>query len=428
MHLLVILIIILVLVMAKKLNLLKYINFMLLVLIVTFLTVSIILFPKEAVEAAKNGVDTWFNIVFPALLPFFIGAELLVGLGVVTFIGILLEPLIRPLFNVPGEGSFVFAMSITSGYPVGVKLTTKLREQGIVNKDEAQRLLSFCSTSGPLFMIGAVAIGMFHNPQLGTVISISHYLGAIVTGLLFRFYKMKNKCKSERIQSHNYFSRAFQEMFNTYRNHNKSFGLLIGEAVKNAMETMLAVGGFIILFSVIIRILQLTNIIQWFSYFLSPLFSFLGLESTLHAALISGIFEITIGCKIASDIGNVSFLQQAIFATMVISWSGISIHAQSISILGKSDLHAGIYIGTKFLHAVLSAIMVFFVSPLVLAVSTPITIPVILQYSRKTLFQTWIHRLLFSSSLFLFIVITLCFLGVLYLCSLRFKNMIKIKK
>ena len=32
-----------------------------------------------------------------------------------------------------------------------------------ISKFETQRLVSFCSTSGPLFIVGAVATGMFKN-------------------------------------------------------------------------------------------------------------------------------------------------------------------------------------------------------------------------------------------------------------------------
>lgn len=153
-------------------------SYYLLVLIVVLLVVSIVIYPKESVEASYNGLMTWFTIVLPSLLPFFVGAEMLIGLGVVRFIGCLLEPVMRPLFNVPGEGSFAFAMSITSGYPVGVKITSKLRQEGTITKAEAQRMAAFCSTSGPLFILGAVGVGMFHSPQVGIALAICHYIAA----------------------------------------------------------------------------------------------------------------------------------------------------------------------------------------------------------------------------------------------------------
>ncbi|MDO9573402.1 MAG: sporulation integral membrane protein YlbJ, partial [Candidatus Contubernalis sp.] len=83
-----------------------------------FITISLVMFPEHAFEAAVNGLNIWWNVVFPALLPFFVCAEILMGLGVVHFMGVLLEPLMRPVFNVPGEGSFVMAMGLASGFPI----------------------------------------------------------------------------------------------------------------------------------------------------------------------------------------------------------------------------------------------------------------------------------------------------------------------
>ena len=75
-----------------------------------------------------------------------------------------------PLFRVPGIGSFAYAMSITSGYPMGTKIVSDLRNQNLCSIEEGQRLLALCSTSGPLFVIGAVAVGMFNNLYLGVIL------------------------------------------------------------------------------------------------------------------------------------------------------------------------------------------------------------------------------------------------------------------
>lgn len=59
----------------------------------------------------------------------------------------------RPLFNVPGEGSYALLMGIVSGYPIGAKIIVNLKEKGICNKIEAERLLAFTNNSSPLFII-----------------------------------------------------------------------------------------------------------------------------------------------------------------------------------------------------------------------------------------------------------------------------------
>ncbi|GAE29131.1 hypothetical protein [Halalkalibacter hemicellulosilyticus] len=63
-----------------------------LALVSLLLAASLMIFPKEALEASIRGMQMWWNVVFPSLLPFFIVSELLIGFGVVTFIGALLEP------------------------------------------------------------------------------------------------------------------------------------------------------------------------------------------------------------------------------------------------------------------------------------------------------------------------------------------------
>src|SRR5690606_20476877 len=146
------------------------------------------MYPEAAFEASLDGLKLWFEIVLPALLPFFTMAEILMGLGVIHAVGVLLEPLMRPVFRVPGVGGFAVAMGLASGYPLGAKITGTLRRQNLCNREEAERLLSFANTADPLFMIGAVAVGMFGLPQVGVTIVAAHYLSVVVVGFLMRYH------------------------------------------------------------------------------------------------------------------------------------------------------------------------------------------------------------------------------------------------
>src|SRR5690625_3965995 len=129
------------------------------------ITYLLMKFPSQALEASIRGLNMWWEIVFPSLLPFFITAELLISFGVVHFLGVLFEPIMRPLFKVPGVGSFGWIMGMASGYPTGAKIAVRLREEGQVTKQEAERLISFTNASSPLFLFGAVSIGFFHDTK-----------------------------------------------------------------------------------------------------------------------------------------------------------------------------------------------------------------------------------------------------------------------
>src|SRR5690554_2313919 len=151
--------------------------------VAVILTVLVVVYSEQAFEGALEGLKIWWTVVFPSLLPFFIIAEILMGLGVVHFLGALLEPLMRPVFKVPGVGAFAMAMGLASGYPIGAKITGNLRRKKLCSKTEGERLVSFCNTADPLFMIGAVAVGMFHRADLGIILAVAHYISTLIVGI-----------------------------------------------------------------------------------------------------------------------------------------------------------------------------------------------------------------------------------------------------
>lgn len=125
------------------------------------LTLALVVYPKIVFEAASDGMKLFFNVVFPSLLPFFILSEIMLGLGVVHFIGVLFEPLMRPLFNVPGEGAFVLSMGLAAGYPVDAVITARFRRQDLCTQFDGERMLAFSNTSDPVLtslMVKAPAV------------------------------------------------------------------------------------------------------------------------------------------------------------------------------------------------------------------------------------------------------------------------------
>ena len=75
---------------------------------------------------------------------------------IVYIISLIINTITQFIFNVSGKSALVFAISAVSGYPVGARLASDLRLNQDISQYEGQRLVSFCSTSGPLFIIGAV--------------------------------------------------------------------------------------------------------------------------------------------------------------------------------------------------------------------------------------------------------------------------------
>ncbi|MDC3416498.1 sporulation integral membrane protein YlbJ [Aquibacillus sp. 3ASR75-54] len=318
---------------------------------------ALINYPKEALNASIRGIDMWWGTVFPSLLPFFITAELLIGFGVVRFIGVLFEPIMRPLFNVPGVGSFVWAMGMASGYPSGAKLTTRLRQEQQLTKIEAERLVSFTNASNPLFIIAAVSVGFFHNEKLGILLAICHYLGNALVGVCMRFYGKNPPESSKKKPSKLSILKAFKELHKTRIEDKRPFGKILGDAVVNSVQTLLMIGGFIIMFSVFTKLIQEFGIADIFATGLAYLLNLIGLPSELALPMFSGLFEITLGAQLISESSVTSLLPQVVVLSFILAFNGFSVQAQVASILAETDIRFAPYFFARILHGIFASIL-----------------------------------------------------------------------
>ncbi|MFZ5596206.1 MAG: sporulation integral membrane protein YlbJ [Bacillota bacterium] len=374
-------------------------------------TVSMICKPAVVFAGATMGLKAWWNIVFPSLLPFFIASELLMCFGVVNFIGVLMEPLMRPLFNVPGSGSFAMCIGYTSGYPIGAMVTARLRSQGLCTRTEAERLISFTNNSSPLFMIVAVSVGMFGRPDLAPVIAGSHYLANLTLGVMMRFYGRRGHDSTPAGPAENVARRALQELTSAWKKEKRPLGKILGDSVKNAVNNLLTIGGFIILFAVIIRLMSEAGLIQQLSGLMGVLLTPFGLSKEIMPALASGIFEMTIGSKLASE-SAAPLIQQIIAVEIILAWSGLSVHAQVAGMISDTDIRMLPFICARVAHAVLAAAYTFIIfNRTVAAASAPIIPPATWQsVFLKT--PSFTETIIFSLILLVFSLILLSFLSL----------------
>jgi sporulation integral membrane protein YlbJ len=317
------------------------------------LALAMFFYPQEVVSSATTGLTLWWSFVLPALLPFFILSELLMGAGCVHFLGILLEPLMRPLFHLPGKASFIVAMGYTSGIPVGAVLTTKLRQQNQLTQAEGERLLAFTSNPSPGFMFGAVASGMMGRPEIGLVLAGAVYLSNIIVGILFRFYRYQRVEGQVKIPVS--LIRAWRELLKAQEQDGRPLGQLLGDAVKQGIQTVLLVGGFITFFSVLINLLNATQITTSLANILHSL-------SNGHFTLqkvtagINALFETTLGCRTSLQAFSGLNVQVAVLSA-VLAWGGLSVFAQVASFTSLTDLRFSAFFLGRVLQTLLAPIL-----------------------------------------------------------------------
>lgn len=322
------------------------------------LTLSLILFPEESLHASIRGLHTWGEVVFPSLLPFFIMAELLISFGVVQFVGILFEPIMRPIFNVPGVGSFAWMVGMASGYPSGAKISASLREKEAISRIEAERLVSFSNASSPLFIFGAIAVGFLHNAELGLLIAICHYVSNMIVGICMRFYGKKQDKQKKNPKHHKLLLlRAFQKMHDTRIKDERPIGQIMGDAVISSIQTLIMVGGFIMLFSVVTTLLNVIHVTDLISTIIHPILRILQVPLEITVPFITGIFEMTMGIDMISKLTDVPLVIQLAVISFILGFNGFSIQAQVASILAKTDIRFLPYFFARLLHATIASIL-----------------------------------------------------------------------
>lgn len=311
-------------------------------------TLLLFVFATTNINAAKTGLSVWISNIVPSLLPFFIATELLAYTPLATSLGKFLEKFMRPIFNVPGIGSYAFIMGIISGYPVGAKIVTNLYSNNLCTKHEAERLLTFTNNSGPLFIIGTVGISMFGNFTIGILLFVCHILACLCVGIIFRFYKY-NKREISNIDSMNLTSSL---SFN-------NLGSIIASAIYNSVQSVVLIGGFIVLFSVIISMISRSNIFLFINFIFTPILNIFNITPEIITPIFTGIVELTNGLITLSSIHikDISILYYC--ASFLLGFGGISILLQVLSITSKTDISIKPYIFGKILQGIIATIFTF---------------------------------------------------------------------
>lgn len=313
-------------------------------------TISLVIFSKSNLPAATSGLKLWVNAVVPSLFPFFVATELLSHTNIISMLGSFFNCIMRPLFNVPGEGSFPFIMGIISGYPTGAKIVAKFKNEGICTPIEAERLLAFTNNSGPLFILGTVGISLFGNIEIGILLLITHILACITVGFIFRFWKYNSPCNV---------SSTSKNILNQKTTSFSSLGKIMGASITSATRTVVLIGGFVVIFSVIISIVNSSGLLALFCNIFEPLLSVLKINPEFSSGFISGIIELTNGVNIVSSIPEKAISINIILCAFLLGFGGISVILQVFSIVSESNISIKPYIIGKLLQASFAALYTY---------------------------------------------------------------------
>lgn len=312
----------------------KIITSILIMMLLMFCGFEILSESETIMSAVSYSFNIWINNIFPSLFPFFVLSEILINYGFVELVSELFKPIFEKIFKINGNAAFIFIMSLLSGFPSNAKYTKELYLQKKLTEKEATKILMFSHFSNPLFILGTVSITFLNDKKLGILVLISHYLSNVIIGILIRNYN-----KEEIIKDKFSIKNSILKMHNKRINNNKSLGTIITDSLTNSINTLLLILGVVTTFLIISTIID--------NNFKLSLF---------NKSILSGILEMTQGLKHVSLL-NISNYYKAFLITGILSFGGLSVHTQIISIISDTNIKYLPFLLARLLHIIFSILI-----------------------------------------------------------------------
>lgn len=304
------------------------------------LVICIVYAPGEAFHASGQGLSIWWRVVFPALLPFLVLTEILLASGFAHGLGVLLEPLTRKGLGLPGSYAWVLPLGLTAGFPAAASASASLYKQGKITALEAERMASTAHFGSPMLLVVVIGTGYMSRPELGLFLLAVHWLSGIAAGVTLHLLSSGTRSlrktgsvapKASPKPTVSRFRLAAVQMEDARRADGRSFGKLLGDAVSAGVQTLMTVGGYMIIFAVVIHVL------------LSAL------PDIIPAYSVAGALEIHLGTHAVAETAMPPAIVSALLGVFL-GWSGICAYLQVRAVLKPVGLGSALFLVNRLIH------------------------------------------------------------------------------
>src|SRR5699024_9039643 len=290
---------------------------------------------------------------------------LLVGYGMLVFIGVIMEPIMRPLFKTPGKSAVDAVASFVGSYSIGLLITNRVYKDGQYSRKEAMIIATGFSTVSATFMIVvARTLGLMDHWNLFFWTTL--IMTFVVTAISVRipplrteedyYYNGEDNTEKEEFEGNRFeyaWFKAKQQSFESERLWENITNNL-RDAFKMTMTvvpTILSIGllGLIIV--------EFTPLISWVSYIFYPALYLFPLDDIplLAEAVTVSIIEMFLPSLLVVDAAI-----ELRFITAVISISCIIFFSAVVPCIMATDINMKIWkmVAVWFIRAVLSLVIV----------------------------------------------------------------------
>lgn len=187
---------------------------------------ALLMRPETAVSGAQGAMRTWVSSVAPALFPFLALMPVLTGPDACAAYGMLFSWIMRPVFGLPGGAAPAVIVGMVAGSPGGALAVRRIAGQSGMRRDQAARIALALGGVSPAYLIMGVGYSLYGSARLGMQLAA---IQAAVQLLMLRLSGV--------------FCSGLQGM-SPPANESAS-----ASPVRAAVENMLAVCGYMVLFA-----------------------------------------------------------------------------------------------------------------------------------------------------------------------------------
>lgn len=291
---------------------------------------SMLSFPQTVFTGASYGLVLWFRHVLPTLLPYMILINVLICTPALHWICRITSTFLCPLLGTSYYGTFAVLTGFLCGYPMGAKTTSDLLNVNKISRSEDSYLLSFCNNTSPAFILSYVVAQNMKERNLCIPFFLILTFTPLMLSFIFRlFYRLpESSCSFPQVTPGS-FSNPSESISNSF----------LDRCILNAFESVTKVGGYMMMFSVLIQLLASV------------------LPNTIFSLLLYSSLEISTGIRLLFS-SALYTTEKIILCAFLTSFGGWCCIAQTYSMISGSQLPILPYIAEKLVTALVTSLLI----------------------------------------------------------------------
>ena len=291
---------------------------------------SMLSFPQTVFTGASYGLVLWFRHVLPTLLPYMILINVLICTPALHWICRITSTFLCPLLGTSYYGTFAVLTGFLCGYPMGAKTTSDLLNVNKISRSEASYLLSFCNNTSPAFILSYVVAQNMKERNLCIPFFLILTFTPLMLSFIFRlFYRLpESSCSFPQVTPGS-FSNPSESISDSF----------LDRCILNAFESVTKVGGYMMMFSVLIQLLASV------------------LPNTIFSLLLYSSLEISTGIRLLFS-SALYTTEKIILCAFLTSFGGWCCIAQTYSMISSSQLPILPYITAILVTALVTSLLI----------------------------------------------------------------------